>query len=104
MDNNNEDHTNGYANYPNLEDQDNSASSNEKNLEENADESSSQQTNSANLQETDFDFWKVHCYKKTVRRVDDGAKIADDFMKMVSERAEIESQYSTKLQGIAVYE
>ncbi|EDO41940.1 predicted protein, partial [Nematostella vectensis] len=44
-------------------------------------------------------FWQVNNYKRTVRRVDDGAKLCDDFMKMVSERAEIEALYAAKLQA-----
>ena len=46
-----------------------------------------------------FDFWAPNNYKRTVKRVDEGAKLCDDMMKLVSERAEIEGLYATKLQG-----
>ena len=46
-----------------------------------------------------FDFWAPSNYKRTVKRVDDGAKLCDDIMKLVSERAEIEGLYASKLQG-----
>ncbi|EDO42689.1 predicted protein [Nematostella vectensis] len=42
-------------------------------------------------------FWDVGNYKRTVKRVDDGSKLCDEFMKMVTERAEIEARYSAKL-------
>lgn len=98
MENNNEDHTNGYANYPNLDEQLKDSSEKEKSSME-VSPTSQESPSTPQVQETDFDFWKVNSYKKTVRRVDDGAKLADDVMKMVSERAEIESQYSLKLQS-----
>ena len=46
-----------------------------------------------------FNFWDVNGYKKTVKRIDDGAKLCDDLMKLISERAEIESLYAGRLQG-----
>ena len=42
-------------------------------------------------------FWDVGNYKRTVKRVDDGAKLCDDFMKLIAERAEIEAKYANKL-------
>lgn len=42
-------------------------------------------------------FWDIGNYKRTVKRIDDGAKLCDDFMKLVCERAEIEAKYSFKL-------
>jgi len=96
MDDNSEDHANGYPSYPYLEDQ--ATESTE------YDKSSATSTNDhAQLPSlpgtNDFDFWKVNSYKKTVKRIDDGSRMCDDLMKMVSERSEIESQYSAKLQG-----
>jgi hypothetical protein len=73
-------------------------------------ESRSQNTSDMNLSpsqpvtaspaETLFDFWKVNSYKKTVKRIDDGGKLCDDLLKMISERSEIESQHANKLQGM----
>ena len=48
----------------------------------------------------DFNFWEINNYKKTVKRMEDGARLCDDFMKMVNERAEIESSYYNKLKGL----
>lgn len=48
----------------------------------------------------DFNFWEINNYKKTVKRMDDGARLCEDFMKMVSERAEIESSYYSKMKGV----
>lgn len=42
-------------------------------------------------------FWDVGNYKRTVKRIDDGAKLCDDFVKLVCERAEIEAKYAFKL-------
>lgn len=46
-----------------------------------------------------FNFWDVNGYKPTVKRIDDGARLCDDFLKLLAERAEIEGLYATKLQG-----
>ncbi|XP_032240120.2 protein kinase C and casein kinase substrate in neurons protein 1 [Nematostella vectensis] len=46
-------------------------------------------------------FWDVGNYKRTVKRVDDGSKLCDEFMKMVTERAEIEARYAAKLKAWA---
>ncbi len=46
---------------------------------------------------SNFNFWEVNCYKTTVKRMEDGAKLCDDFMKMVNERAEIETMYYNKM-------
>lgn len=46
-----------------------------------------------------FNFWDVSGYKKTVKRIDDGARLCDDFLKLLAERAEIEGLYAAKLQG-----
>jgi len=42
-------------------------------------------------------FWELGNYKKTVKRVDDGAILCDDIYRMISERAEIEAKYARKL-------
>ncbi len=42
-------------------------------------------------------FWDVGNFKKTVKRIDDGAVICDDILRMVHERAEIEAKYAKKL-------
>ena len=44
-------------------------------------------------------FWDIGNFKRTVKRIDDGAKLCDEFMKLVAERAEIESKYSFKLKA-----
>lgn len=44
-------------------------------------------------------FWDVNYYKTIVKRMEDGAKLCDDFMKMVTERAEIEAAYSIKMRS-----
>ncbi|XP_028414568.1 protein kinase C and casein kinase substrate in neurons protein 1-like [Dendronephthya gigantea] len=42
-------------------------------------------------------FWDVNYYKTIVKRMEDGAKLCEDFMKMITERAEIEALYSNKM-------
>lgn len=46
-----------------------------------------------------FNFWDVNSYKRTVKRIDDGARLCDDLLKLLAERAEIEGLYATKLEG-----
>lgn len=46
-------------------------------------------------------FWDVGNFKRTVKRIDDGAKLCDEFMKLVTERAEIEAKYALKLKAWA---
>lgn len=46
---------------------------------------------------TNTNFWGIDGYKNTVKRLEDGAQQCDEFMKMVSERAEIEMKYTLKL-------
>lgn len=46
---------------------------------------------------TSDSFWDVGNFKRTVKRIDDGAKLCDEFMKLVTERAEIEARYAMKL-------
>lgn len=47
----------------------------------------------------DFNFWEINNYKKTVKRMEDGAKLCDDIMKLMSERAEIEASYCSKMKA-----
>lgn len=48
---------------------------------------------------TNFNFWEVNYYRATVKRMEDGSKLCDDFMKMLNERADIETAYYTKMKG-----
>ena len=48
---------------------------------------------------SNFNFWEENCYKTTIKRMEDGVKLCEDFMKMVSERAEIEALYCNKMKG-----
>ena len=42
-------------------------------------------------------FWEIDCYKSTVKRTEDGLHMCGELMKLVAERAEIETKYSNKL-------
>lgn len=54
-----------------------------------------------NLTASSDSFWDVGNYRRTVKRIDDGAKLCDELMKLVAERAEIEAKYSNKLKNWA---
>lgn len=43
-------------------------------------------------------FWDIRNYRKVVRRIDDGAKLSSDLIKMIQERAEIEAKHIKHLQ------
>ena len=43
-------------------------------------------------------FWDLGNYKKVVKRIDDGARLCGDMVKMAQERAEIEAKYARHLQ------
>ena len=44
-------------------------------------------------------FWDVGCYKRTVTRAEDGAKLCSEFMTLIQERAEIEKHYVKSLKA-----
>ena len=46
-------------------------------------------------------FWDIGNYKKVVKRIDDGARLCSDMVKMAQERAEIEAKYARHLQAWA---
>lgn len=57
-------------------------------------------TNRASTMEesyTNTNFWGIDGFKNTVKRLEDGATLCDEFMKMLLERAEIEMKYTLKL-------
>ena len=42
-------------------------------------------------------FWDIGNYRRTVKRIDEGAFTCDELVRMVSERAEIEAKYAKRL-------
>ena len=42
-------------------------------------------------------FWELENYKRTVKRVEDGARLCDELIKLIHSRAEIEKKYSSEL-------
>ncbi|XP_028411597.1 protein kinase C and casein kinase substrate in neurons protein 1-like isoform X2 [Dendronephthya gigantea] len=54
-------------------------------------------TSSTEESYTYTNFWGIDGYKNTVKRLEDGAALCDEFTKMVHERADIEMKYTLKL-------
>ena len=44
-------------------------------------------------------FWEPGNYKKTTKRIDDGHKLCNDLIQLVTERAEIEKTYAKSLKA-----
>lgn len=57
------------------------------------------------MSETDYvepssdSFWEIGQYKRTVKRCEDGYKLCNDIVQMISERAELEKHYSKSLKA-----
>jgi len=92
-----EESPNDAALYPSVEDIEDRSDGN--NLKADNSEVNSVRPNSAAPPLIGFNFWDVNSYKRTVKRIDDGAKLCDDLLKLLAERAEIEGLYAAKLQG-----
>lgn len=85
--------------YPNIQDIEDRNADNQLKVD-NSDENSVRRGSSPAPPVTGFNFWDVNSYKRTVKRIDDGAKLCDDLLKLLAERAEIEGLYAAKLQGL----
>jgi len=85
--------------YPSVNDIEDRSDDTSNNLKVENSDGNSVIPNSPALPLTGFNFWDVNSYKKTVKRIDDGAKLCDDLLKLLAERAEIEGLYAAKLQG-----
>lgn len=96
-----EESPNDVALYPRVEDIEDR--SGDTNLKVDNSDGNSVKANSPAPPVTGFNFWDVNSYKRTVKRIDDGAKLCDDLLKLLAERAEIEGLYATKLQGNSRY-
>ena len=46
-------------------------------------------------------FWEPGNYKKTTKRIDDGNKLCNELMTLVSERAKLEKEYAVGLKAWA---
>ena len=44
-------------------------------------------------------FWEVDCYKRTVKRQDDGHKMCTDLMQLINDRGHIEKEYAKALKA-----
>ena len=44
-------------------------------------------------------FWEIDCYKRTVKRTEDGFLMCGEMMKMLQERADIEKDHAKKLKA-----
>ena len=47
---------------------------------------------------TSDSFWEVDCFRRTVKRVEDGHHMCREISKLIFERSEIEREYARKLQ------
>lgn len=47
---------------------------------------------------TSDSFWEVDCFRRTVKRVEDGHHMCREMSKLIFERSEIEREYARKLQ------
>ena len=93
-----EESPNDAALYPNVKDIEGQTGDNNLKVDNNSD-GNSVRPNCPAPPLTGFNFWDVNSYKRTVKRIDDGAKLCDDLLKLLAERAEIEGLYAAKLQG-----
>lgn len=48
---------------------------------------------------TSESFWDIGNYRRVVKRVDDGLRLCNDFIRMAQEKAEIEAKYAKNLQA-----
>lgn len=51
------------------------------------------------LEPTSDSFWEISQYKRTVRRCEDGYKLCNDLVQMISDRADIEKAYAKSLKS-----
>lgn len=51
------------------------------------------------LHATSDSFWEVGQYKRTVKRVEDGAKLCTDLITLIKERGEMEAAYAKQLRS-----
>lgn len=50
---------------------------------------------------TSESFWDIGNYRKVVKRIEDGLRLCNEFIKLTQERAEIEAKYAKNLQSWA---
>ncbi len=55
--------------------------------------------NEDGLVPTSDSFWDIDGYKRTVKRQDEGSRLCNELMSLISERAEIEKAYAKQLKG-----
>lgn len=51
------------------------------------------------LEPTSDSFWEIGQYKRTVKRCEDGYRVCNDFIQMISDRADIEKAYAKSLKN-----